>query len=204
MNISSRTGQSRGRAWWPALGCAAVAGVTAVCIALPAGASSAAPAPRLASAAQSLCDKVGPSQVEAVVGWKVPGPTSTSDKETIDKKHGVHGTVVECAYTPKGTSETSLLHAVQLSYATMNKSVTTTEAEQEITSEAKGQKGKWSVKTDTSLSHPAVFLTDTSDGVTLEAVLTIDGPKMVAGVVLSKVPESTVGSLAELAASAFF
>lgn len=205
MNSSSRSRRPGARNHWPVLAGAAIAGVTVVCVALPTGASSAAPAPRvLVSAAQSTCDKVSPSQVEAVVGWDVPSPKATSDKETIDKKQGVHGTVVDCAYSPKGTSEASLLHAVQLSYATLNKSVTTSEAEQEIKAEAKGQKGKWVVKTDSSLSHPAVFLTDTSDGFTLEGVITIDGTKMVAGVVLSKLSESTVGSLAQLAASAFF
>lgn len=197
---SRHTSRPHRFARWVAAGCSAAA-VSLTAVATPA---LAAPAVRAASNnAAAICSKVSASQVSSVVGYSVPNPTAQQATEVFDKRYGTTGTVTNCSYEPKGTSTKDILKTVELSYASLNKNVTVAEAESEIKA-TEGKTHKWTVQPYNSLSHPAVYLAYSSGGYTVAAILVVDGKKIAAAVVLTKMAESKLGKLAQLVTSAWF
>lgn len=206
MQIVTRCGSRGAPRAGGGLALASIAAVALGSLAFPYTASA---APVLAKAGQSTCDKVSTGQVSSVVGYNLPNPTPTVDKnQTVDKKHGITGSTTECTYTPKGSSTKTYLQTVELSYLSCNKSISVSEAEADIKASLSSEEsgGKWVVNQD-NLSHPGLYFADSfkqsGTSFTIEAVIEIDGAKMAGAVIAHKVPESTVNKLADLAASAW-
>ncbi|HEY5302959.1 MAG TPA: hypothetical protein VIJ86_02755 [Acidimicrobiales bacterium] len=149
--------------------------------------------------ASSLCSKVSPASVAAIVGHSVPAPiANTIHQPATEKNFGVSGVLTLCSFGTE-TSLAALPKIVVLEIEVTSKPITMSEVEQEL---AKTSTASSTIKITpySGLGDSAFYFTDTSASVTGQGMEVVAGTKSFAATVFAKnVSKSKLAALAKLA-----
>jgi hypothetical protein len=154
--------------------------------------------------ASSICAKVSPASVSAIVGYPVPAPTTEVTKQKATKRNfGISAVETSCTYGTKA-SAAARAKVVILSYATTSRAFTTSELRQELAYTAKALTESSIRETITpysGLGFPAYYYAENGAGINGKAITAIDGTKIYgASVVDAKtVTKSQIVALTRLA-----
>ncbi|MGA3220238.1 MAG: hypothetical protein ABSE77_14365 [Acidimicrobiales bacterium] len=180
--------------------------VAAVAIGLITTPSIAAGSPRLAShtallAKPALCAAVSPEAIAKVLGYRVPAATVSTGSFTFDQGRNVSVFRTTCSYGTVGTAT-----GVGIVYERLSKPLPVSTIYQDIKASALANKPSGATYTITPYSELGVpGLYEQSRGsLTLEAVLGIQGEKIVGDVVGKVVPKSKVAALTKMAMANYF
>jgi hypothetical protein len=147
----------------------------------------------------SICRKVSAASVSAIIGYKVPAPTSdTLALKPTKANYGISGTNTICTYGAE-TNMTTILKAVTLSYEVISKPLTSAEMQQSLKKASAGAKFKFSAYS--GLGVPGYYFSLTEAGITGQGITGIaDGTHFFSADVESKnVSKATIAALAKLA-----
>jgi len=168
--------------------------------------SIAAGSPRLAShraplAKPALCAAVSPEVIAKVLGYRVPAATVSTGSFTFDQERNVSVFRTTCSYGALGTAA-----GVGIVYESLSKPLPVSAIYQDIKASALANKPSGATYTVTSYSGLGVpGLYEQSRGsLTLEAVLGIQGEKIVGDVVGKVLPKSKVAALTKMAMASYF
>jgi hypothetical protein len=147
----------------------------------------------------SICSMVSAASVSAIIGYKVPNPTSdTFAIKPTKVNYETSGTNTTCTYGPE-TSMATIVKAVTLTYEVISKPLTTAEMQASIKKASKAAHFKFSAYS--GLGVPAFYFSLTESGITGQGITGVaDGTHYFgADVETAKVSKSTLAALAKLA-----
>jgi hypothetical protein len=165
-------------------------------------AAQAAPVSRAATRqhSSSVCDKVSPAAVSALIGYSVPAATtSVRNLPATKKNHGISAVVTTCTFGPQ-SSLAELLKDVTLTLEVTSKPLTATQIQQGIAN-ASTPAAKATVKSYSGLGVPGVYFTETGAGITAEGISGVSGTRIFGASVEKSLATSKLASLAKLAAT---
>lgn len=152
-----------------------------------------------AARTSSLCDKVSAASVSAIIGYKVPAPTSDTltikpEKENFE----ISGTDTVCTYGPE-TSMATILKAVSLSYEVISKPLTSAEMQESIKRASVNATFKFT--TYPGLGVPGFYFSLTEAGITGQGISGVLGGTRYFGATVENknVSKTTLANLAKLA-----
>ncbi len=189
----------------------ALAGATAVIGAPALAGASARTAPgavaqhgalgsRLAPAKTTICSKVSPSAVSAIVGWTVPAGTYTSTSLAANAKDDDIASVEQSCLYGSYTSAAGLAHIVTLGIGTTSKPITNAVLQKLLQTTEAAAHAKLAFTPYGGLGFPAWYITFKIGTDEVQEIAGVQGTHWVAGAVFTKaLPEAKVGSLAKLA-----
>lgn len=147
----------------------------------------------------SVCGKVSAASVSAIVGYKVPAPTSyTIALKPTKVNYEVTGTDVICTYGAE-TSMATIVKAISLSVEVISKPLTEAEMQASIAKATKDAKFTFSAYS--GLGVPAFYFKLAEAGITGQGLTVISNGTHYYGasVETAKITKSQLGSLAKLA-----
>jgi hypothetical protein len=148
----------------------------------------------------SICSKVSAASVSAIIGYKVPAPTSdTFAIKPTKTNYEISGTNTTCTYGPE-TSMASIVKAVTLTYEVISKPLTTAEMQASIKKASASAHFKFAPYS--GLGVAAFYFSLTESGITGQGITGVaDGTHYFgADVETAKVSKATLAALAKLAA----
>jgi hypothetical protein len=168
--------------------------------------SIAARSPRLAShtaplAKPALCAAISPDAIAKVLGYRVPAATVSTGSFTFDQERNVSVFRTTCSYGALGTAK-----GVGIIYESLSKPLPVSTIYQDIRASALASKPSGATYTVTSyggLGVPGLY-EQSRGSLTLEAVLGIQGEKIVGDVVGKVLPKSKVAALTKMAMANYF
>ncbi|HTT59754.1 MAG TPA: hypothetical protein VMF33_06865 [Acidimicrobiales bacterium] len=149
--------------------------------------------------ASSVCGKVSAASVSAIVGYKVPAPTTyTIALKPTKENYEVSGSDVICTYGAE-TSMATILKAVSLSVEIISKPLTEAQMQASIAKATKDAKFTFSAYS--GLGVPAFYFKLAEAGITGQGLTVIANGTHYYGasVETAKITKSQLGSLAKLA-----
>jgi hypothetical protein len=163
----------------------------------PEGRQAVARTARLLSS--SICSKVSPASVSALVGYSVPAGTPDIRKLKATKQNfGISAVVTTCTFGSQA-SMAALLKDVTLSSEVTSKPLTTSEMQQEV-AKASGATFKFKFTPYSGLGVPAFYFSMTAAGISAEGIEGVDGTKSFGASVETKtLSKSKLAALAKLA-----
>ena len=147
----------------------------------------------------SVCSKVSPALVSAIVGYSVPAATPfTQTLKATKQNFGISAVATTCTFGAQ-TSMAALLKDVTLSSEVTSKALTTSEMQQEI-AKTSGATFKFKFSTYSGLGVPAFYFSMTAAGISAEGIEGVAGTKLFGASVETKtLSKSKLASLAKLA-----
>jgi hypothetical protein len=147
----------------------------------------------------SVCSKVSPALVSAIVGYSVPAATPfTQTLKATKQNFGISAVVTTCTFGAQ-TNMAALLKDVTLSSEVTSKALTTSEMQQEI-AKTSGATFKFKFATYSGLGVPAFYFSMTAAGISAEGIEGVAGTKLFGASVETKtLSKSKLASLAKLA-----
>jgi hypothetical protein len=180
--------------------------VAAAAIGLITTPSIAAGSPRLAShkappARPALCAAVSPEAIAHVLGYRVPAATVYTGSFTFDQERNVSVFRTTCSYGTEGTAA-----GVGIVYESLSRPLPVSTIYQDIKASALANKPSGATYTITPYSGLGVpgLYEQSSGSLTLEAVLGIQGEKIVGDVVGKVLSKSKVAALTKVAMANYF
>ncbi|MGC2168577.1 MAG: hypothetical protein WA580_05690 [Acidimicrobiales bacterium] len=193
MSIVARSRLVRRRYTAPAL--VVVLAGASVLVVSPSTAQAASRVPHTSS----ICGKVSAASVSAIVGYKVPAPTSyTIALKPTKVDYEVTGSDVICTYGAE-TSMATIVKAISLSVEIISKPLTEAEMQASIAKATKDAKFTFSAYS--GLGVPAFYFKLAEAGITGQGLTVIANGTHYYGasVETAKITKSQLGSLAKLA-----
>jgi len=171
---------------------------TAALFAAPAGTQAAS---RSTVVTSSVCSKVSPAAVSAIVGHSVPAATSfTQTLKATKQNFNISAVVTTCTFGAQ-TNVKALLKDVTLSLEITSKPLTAFQAQQEI-AKASGPTLKFKFTPYSGLGVPAYYFSMTAAGISAEGIEAVSGTKIFGASVETKtLSKSKLAALAKLAGS---
>ena len=146
----------------------------------------------------SICSKVSAASVSAIVGYSVPAATTyTHNLAATTQNGGISEVSTACTFGA-GTTVATLSKDVTLSVAVTSKPLTTSEVQKSLTKQSSATL-KITASSSSSLGVPAVYFTETGEGLSAEGIGSYVGTKTVGASVEHPVPMSKLVALWKLA-----
>ena len=151
----------------------------------------------------SICSKVSPASVSAIVGYSVPAATlSTSTLKATKQNSGISAVVTTCTFGAQ-TSMAALLKDVTLTFEVTSKPMTTSEmqhAMQPVIAKAATASMKIKFIPYSGLGVPAFYFSLTAAGITGQGIYGVGGTRWFGASVETKtLSKSKLAALAKLA-----
>jgi hypothetical protein len=151
------------------------------------------------SDASSVCSKISPSAVSAIVGYAVPAATgAVTDLKATKANDGISAVLTTCSFGAQ-TSLAALKRNVTLDLEVTSRPITTREVQQELAKTASASL-KISVSPYPGLGVPGVYFTEVGGGISAEGISGFVGTKVFGASVFEALSRSKLASLAKLAA----
>jgi hypothetical protein len=149
----------------------------------------------------SACSSASPAAVSALVGYTVPTAAFSSRHiAATTASDGISAVVTTCTFGGESTMK-AMLKDVTLELEVTSKTLTLAAVEQDLKAALKGSTLSVSIKTYPSLGVPAVYLTESGDGIKGEEIDAFVGNHIYGATVLEPLSTSKLAALAKLAAS---
>jgi hypothetical protein len=158
-----------------------------------------AAAPAASAASSDVCSKISPSQVSAIVGYKVPAGVGETTKIPASKAtDGISGSVTTCTFGHE-TSPAALRKVVVLETETTSKPFTLDELKSQLAKSSELSKGVKLVPYS-GLGEPGFYFKLSLGGIKAQGVAGYSGSRSeAADVFTSALPKAKLGQLAKLA-----
>jgi hypothetical protein len=147
----------------------------------------------------SICSKVSPASVSAIVGYSVPAATPfIRNLKATKQNFGISAVETTCTFGAQ-TSMAALLKDVTLSFEVTSRPLTTSEIQQAI-AKASGATLKFKFTPYSGLGVPAFYFSLTAAGITGQGIEGVVGTRSFGASVETKtLSKSKLASLAKLA-----
>ncbi len=154
--------------------------------------------PAVALDASSVCAKVSPKAVSAIVGHPVPKPaTTTGTIQSSPASFGVSAKVTLCRYGAE-KSVADISKVVELEFEITSKPYTVSQ-ERHLLLAAASATLKIKVVPYGGLGFPAFYFTDSDGGVSAEGITGVDGTRLFGATVNDQISQSKLAALVVLA-----
>jgi hypothetical protein len=173
-------------------------GATVAAAVLASGVAS-SQAAHLATA--SVCSKVSPASVSAIVGYSVPAPiASTSDQKATSTNYEISSVDTSCDYGID-TSTVGLKKAVLLNYSIQSKALTPAEIQASFKrAERAAHAVDFKIVSYSGLGVSGYYITEAFGGFSVQIIAGVDGTRTFSAAVYSKtLSQSKLAALARLA-----
>jgi hypothetical protein len=167
-------------------------------LAAPLAAQAARDAQTAVSRSSSICSKVSPGSVSAIVGYSVPAATtSVRTLPATAQDGGISAVVTTCTFGPDA-SLAELLKDVTLTLEVTTKPLTTAEVKKDLQSKSNASL-KITVKAYSGLGVPGLYYAETGAGITGQGISGAVGNRLFGASVEQPLAMSKLASLAKLA-----
>ncbi len=148
----------------------------------------------------SICSKVSPASVSALIGYSVPAATVDIRKLKATKQsYGISAVLTTCTFGAQ-TSLAALTKDVTLTLEVTSRPFTTSEFRQALSKVATATL-KVKVAPYSGLGVPALYITTRGGGISGEGIYGIAGTRVFGATVFKPLSKSKLASLAKLAQS---
>jgi hypothetical protein len=152
-------------------------------------------------ATASVCDRVSPASVSAIVGYTVPSPTATTLHQKATKtNYEISAVETGCDYGAL-TSAAALKKTVLLESDIESKALTAAEIQTSFKkAEQAAHADQFKIASYSGLGVTGYYVTETASGIFVQIIAGIDGTHTFSAAVYTKtVSESKLAALAKLA-----